>query len=185
MTEPRFFKRKLHACGNSSTLQPAVESILNQARPSVDSFDNTRNRPSSIPIPSVPCTNCGHPRRLLFLHQSKMSLALLGCQGDYSLIERSATEILNKTMYSQDVPKNQEEKPVTTYTAKTPPTLLTVTTQLPKSENEPTINAMLSAQASNSSETASSFGQDSPANLHKNSREAQRLPDGKAQQKHL
>lgn len=81
------------------------------------------------------------------------------------------------------MPKNQE-KPVAPNTAKTPPTPLTVTMQLPKSQNEPTINnAMIFAQASNTSEIASSFGQDSPASLQKNSREPQRLPDGKAQRK--
>lgn len=67
--------------GNPSTSQPSIKPPLNKASPPF--IPDTHNRLPPIPIPSIPCTNCGHQNELPKEIGSsasviQMSLELLG-----------------------------------------------------------------------------------------------------------
>lgn len=71
----------------------------------------------SFPLPTVPCSNCGHKneptKEVTFLTSVlQMGLALIGKQGDSSLLQQTVTNLLDKLSFSRDKPKTHDENPI-------------------------------------------------------------------------
>lgn len=139
----------------------------------------------------VPCSNCGHKneptKEVTFLTSVlHMGLALIGKQGDSSLLQQTVTNLLDKLSFSRDKPKTHDENPILPEQFEAPPSLPPISTSQPQeSFAEPSTSTTTYEQTPSTSTGNSRSRSLSPTKLSNTSKGPQRFPDGKAQRKRV